>query len=119
MFIGLLNTHFNPLAIYLEDTMVGFAIYIVIDNGIGEIEAIMIDQHYQGRGYGRSAMIELINLLKNEYQCKEVRLSHRKKNDTASKLSLRWTDPFYFLAWDYWLKRWLLYSNGYHSIINN
>ncbi|MBE1442633.1 ribosomal protein S18 acetylase RimI-like enzyme [Paenibacillus sp. OAS669] len=66
--------------------MVGFAIYIVIDNGIGEIDAIMIDQHYQGRGYGRSAVIDLINLLKDEYQCKEVRLSHRKKNDIASKL---------------------------------
>jgi diamine N-acetyltransferase len=66
--------------------MVGFAIYIVNESGIGEIEAFMIDQNHQGRGYGRSAMIELINLLKYEYDCKEIRLSHRRKNDIASKL---------------------------------
>lgn len=80
------ETHFKPLAIYHEDTMVGFAIYFVNETGIGEIEAIMIDQNHQGKGYGRIAMIELINLLKDEYHCEEVRLSHRKKNEIASKL---------------------------------
>lgn len=80
------ETHFNPLAIYLKDIMVGFAIYIVNESGVGEIEAIMIDQNHQGRGYGRSAMMALINLLKYEYHCKEVRLSHRRKNVIASKL---------------------------------
>ena len=56
------ETHFNPLAIYFKDIMVGFAIYTVNESGVGEIEAIMIDQNHQGRGYGRSAMMALINL---------------------------------------------------------
>ncbi|WP_317964576.1 GNAT family N-acetyltransferase [Paenibacillus sp. CCS19] len=80
------ETHFNPLAIYHEDEMVGFAIYCVNETGIGEIEAIMIDQHHQGKGYGRSAMVELIKLLRDQFRCQEVRLSHRKENEIASNL---------------------------------
>jgi diamine N-acetyltransferase len=80
------ETQFIPLAIYYGDTLVGFTVYVANEDGTGEVEAIMIDQHYQRRGYGRQAMELLIHLFQEQHHCHEIKLSHRRNNEIASKL---------------------------------
>lgn len=53
-------------AIYKEDTLVGF-ISMYYDDGDGDFERssygvfkMMIDRRYQGRGYGKEAMVKAI-----------------------------------------------------------
>lgn len=69
---SLLQTKFEkylyPLSIYEKNTMVGFLMYgressterIVLHR-------LMIDEKYQGKGYGKEALKKLINLIKNKY----------------------------------------------------
>lgn len=80
------ETKFNPLAIYYDDILVGFTVYVVNEDGTCEVEAIMIDQNYQRHGYGRKAMELLIKLFKEQHHCTEIKLSHRRKNEIASRL---------------------------------
>jgi GNAT superfamily N-acetyltransferase len=77
---------FRTSAIYHHEILVGFAVYVVNEDGIGEVEAIMVDYKYQQQGYGKAAMNEIIGLLKNQHRCHEIRLSHRRANKAASKL---------------------------------
>jgi diamine N-acetyltransferase len=76
-----------PRAIYADDTMVGFVMY-GRDNETGAdwIIRVMIDARYQGQGYGRAAMQELIALLRQQPDCKEIRLSYVPGNAVAERL---------------------------------
>jgi diamine N-acetyltransferase len=76
-----------PRAIYADDTMVGFAMY-GRDNatGVDWIIRVMIDARHQGQGYGRAAMQELIALLREQPDCKEIRLSYVPGNAVAERL---------------------------------
>lgn len=57
----------NPLGIYLDEIMIGFIMYALDpDDGIHYVNRLMIDEHYQGRGYGKKALEILIEKLKNE-----------------------------------------------------
>ncbi len=56
-----------PLAIYKEDTLVGFAMYCIdTDDGEYWIYRFMIDQRFQGKGYGKLALESLINRIKED-----------------------------------------------------
>ncbi|HLW71746.1 MAG TPA: GNAT family N-acetyltransferase [Candidatus Binataceae bacterium] len=53
------------------------------------IDDILIDEHYQGRGYGRAAMVEVIRLTRREYpRCAVVKLSCHADNQQAARLYL-------------------------------
>jgi diamine N-acetyltransferase len=76
-----------PLAIYLEDKMVGFLLYGKDpDDGRYWIPRIMIDKKNQHNGYGKAAMILLIDILKNKKDCRNVSISHEPENHIADKL---------------------------------
>ena len=76
-----------PLAIYEEDTMVGFTMYwFDRDNQMGWIDRLMVDVKYQGRGYGRDAMKEVIRRLKLHKSCRLIRTSFDPDNETAWSL---------------------------------
>jgi diamine N-acetyltransferase len=52
----------HPLTIYADDTMVGFAMWAIDpDDGSFCIGGFLIDAAHQRRGYGRAAMIALID----------------------------------------------------------
>lgn len=55
---------FRPRAIYREDQPVGFLMYELIESGHrpGECDIFrfMIDQHFQGLGLGRLAMVQVL-----------------------------------------------------------
>jgi diamine N-acetyltransferase len=78
-----------PLAIYQGETMVGFLMYAPTGNeGQYWIWRLMIDKDYQGRGYGRAAMQEAIELLRMPHDCKEIWLDFTPGNVVAERLYL-------------------------------
>lgn len=46
----------------------------------------MIDGKFQGKGYGKLAIKEVIKMLRAREDCKQIRVSHIPHNLTANKL---------------------------------
>jgi diamine N-acetyltransferase len=76
-----------PRAIYAGDEMVGFTMY-GRDPADGScwVVRLMIDQRYQGRGYGRAAMQAVIELLRAYPDCHDIYLGVEPDNPGAQKL---------------------------------
>ncbi len=78
-----------PLALYAENKPVGFAMYC-IDESDREywIYRLMIDQRHQGRGYGRAAMLLLIDRIRSEMdeQRHRIFISFEPENVVAKSL---------------------------------
>src|SRR5438270_3530535 len=67
-----------PLAIYDQDTMIGFLMYghdPEDSEGVYWLLRFMIDKRHQGKGYGRSSLAEILRILRAIPDCKIVRLS--------------------------------------------
>lgn len=55
----------TPLAIYHDGGPVGFIMYCIdVDDGEYWLYRFMIDRHYQGRGYGRQALTQVLERVK-------------------------------------------------------
>ena len=77
----------RPLAVYAGDVLVGFAMYGEDpDDGRWWVVRMMIDERFQGRGYGRGAMVALIALMREEHQCESIRLGVDPANHGAIRL---------------------------------
>jgi diamine N-acetyltransferase len=81
-----------PLAVYDDETLVGFIMYepdpeSSID-GVYFISRLMVDRHYQSKGYGRMAMQQVIERLKKSSDCRAIRTSYVPENTVAAKLYL-------------------------------
>lgn len=69
-----------------EDQMVGFAMYGLSPMlNVYFITRLMIDYNFQGKGYGRSAMLEIIEQMK-QFPCEEIYTSFVPANEKAKKL---------------------------------
>lgn len=76
-----------PFAIYENDQMVGFVMYgYDSKDGRFYLERLMIDERFQGKGYGRAATLEVIDRLKENKHCKEIYLSFVPENTNAEQL---------------------------------
>lgn len=76
-----------PLAVYASDEMVGFVMYSrEPDTGRYWILRLMIDAARQGRGYGRAALLAVIDLLRCRHGCREIILSIDDGNQVAERL---------------------------------
>ncbi|HEX6797080.1 MAG TPA: GNAT family N-acetyltransferase [Ktedonobacterales bacterium] len=75
---------YTPVAIYADETLVGFAMY-THEPWQGEygIVRMMIDQHHQGKGYGRQAVIALDAVLRQMPGCTSIILNVVKANTRA------------------------------------
>ncbi|MDQ3929423.1 MAG: GNAT family N-acetyltransferase [Chloroflexota bacterium] len=78
----------TPKAIYNEEEdLVGFVLYRgerdPDQDPDGWLVRIMIDKRYQGRGYGRRAMEEIIRLVRDDRGCRSIGLSVEPKNRNA------------------------------------
>lgn len=98
------DSNLVPLAVYEaaacgyeqpEVPMIGFTMYEIVA-GVGFIMRLMIDQKYQGQGYGRATMIEVIRRLKLYPDVEIIATSYRKENEIAAKLY----QSLGFTAWD-------------------
>ena len=78
-----------PFGIYDENTPVGFAMY-AINLSYPKYEAyiirLMTDENYQGKGYGRFAMSQLLELIRTDERVRNVGISYEPENDVARKL---------------------------------
>ncbi|MGF7032526.1 diamine N-acetyltransferase [Paenibacillus mucilaginosus] len=80
-------TDFELRAVYKEDDAVGFIVFCnrADENGNHWIPALMIDEKHQGRGYGRAAMEQLIELL-CDMNATRLMIGHRPQNEAAGGL---------------------------------
>ena len=80
----------NPRAIYAGEQMVGFIMYdFEPKEDRGYITRLMVDVAHQGNGYGRAAMLQVIDLFKANPDCKEIYTSVAPANERAKGLYQR------------------------------
>lgn len=76
-----------PLAIYHQNSMVGFIMYGAdSETSRMEMSRLMIDQKYQGKGYGRKATQLLLEQLTHTYGEIELFTSAEPENVSAIRL---------------------------------
>ena len=85
------EAHFSPelvtQAIYAGESMVGFTMYgRDPDSGKVWIIRLMVDQRYQGKGYGRAAMVQVIDRLRQLPECGQIFISYEPENEVAERL---------------------------------
>lgn len=83
------NVEYLPFAIYAGDKMVGFIMhaYEKETSDMYWINGFIIDKKFQGKGYGRAALTEMIDWIKTAFtQCCEIRLTVFHDNQHAKKL---------------------------------
>jgi diamine N-acetyltransferase len=79
-----------PLAIYDEETMIGFVMFAIdkdqIESGKLWICRFMVDEKFQGKGYGKASMDKIIEYAKDKFDYKEVYLSEVPENVRAKRI---------------------------------
>lgn len=79
-----------PSAIYNDDEIVGFVLYGdwgEENPGVWGIARFMIDERFQGKGYGKAAMLEVLRLIRERAPAAlAVNLSYVPQNEGARKL---------------------------------
>jgi diamine N-acetyltransferase len=67
-----------PFAIYDGDTMIGFIMHAFEEHTAHSywINGFLVDSSYQGKGYGKAALLQMIVYIKDRFsQCQEIRLT--------------------------------------------
>jgi len=77
---------YHPLAVYDGEQMVGFTMYGEETPGRWWVIRLMVDQRFQGRGYGKAAMLALIDLMRERHGCDEIVTSDVPGNPIAEGL---------------------------------
>ena len=76
-----------PLAIHADGKMVGFVMYdFEPKEDRGYISRLMIDARFQGKGFGRAAMQQVIDRFKQIPTCREIQTSYEPSNAAAEHL---------------------------------
>jgi len=77
-----------PLAIYNDDTLVGFIMYGIEprDNNEYWIDRLMIDEKYQNNGFGKKALEIIIEKIKQDKTHNKIKISTNPENTIAIKL---------------------------------
>ncbi|WP_409345263.1 GNAT family N-acetyltransferase [Paenibacillus sp. MBLB4367] len=83
-----LEKHLVPLAVYLQASLIGFAVYSAKPDEQGRywIMGLMIGRRHQRRGYGKAALAELVSLLSETYGARAIAIGHCENNTAAAKL---------------------------------
>lgn len=77
----------NPVAVYAGDEMVGFAMFgFDADDGRFYLGRLMIAAAHQGKGYGKAAVLAVIETLRENPDCREIYLSFVPENINAERL---------------------------------
>ena len=69
--------------IYLDNTIIGFAMFSKWKPGNYFLWNYAIDMLHQNKGYGEQALYELFDLMKNQYGAKEITTTYLWGNDHA------------------------------------
>ena len=77
----------HPVCFYDEDVLVGFLMYgLDPDTNRMEMCRLMVDQSAQGKGYGKQAIIQLLDIIKAEYGPIPFYTSIEPENKVAGQL---------------------------------
>ena len=77
----------HPLGIYADGTPVGFAMWAFDPTeGSHWIGGFLVDRAYQRRGYGRAAMLAIMDHLRRSEGATSLALSYRPDNAVARRL---------------------------------
>ena len=79
----------HPFGIYDGETPVGFLMYgynFLHPTQQAFIQRLMVDEKYQGKGYGRVAMEKMLEIFRADERIKTVGISYEPDNDAARKL---------------------------------
>lgn len=75
------------LGIYSEETMVGFVLYDYDESFPGwSMSRFMIGRQYQGKGYGKKAVIEFLDYFKKKHGVDKLYISVSLENSVARKM---------------------------------
>lgn len=92
--------HWNyyPFGAYVGDEPVGFVMYCFNFNHSrfqAYVMRLMVDEKFQGKGYGRETMQQVVDVFRANEQIKNVGISYEPHNDVARKLyaSLGFVEP--------------------------
>lgn len=83
------SVEYIPFAIYDNEKMIGFIMQAYEENTTNMywINGFIIDEKYQGKGFGRAALCEVFDWIINRFtNCKEIRLTVHKDNQIAREL---------------------------------
>jgi diamine N-acetyltransferase len=83
------NYEYTPMVICDADAIIGYVTLVCDPSTFDDywIDDIMIDAIYQGRGYGRVAMNEVLTMFRKRYpKCRTVKLTCFRGNDGAAAL---------------------------------
>jgi len=77
-----------PLAVYAEETMVGFVMYNQrpLKDGSYRLSRLMVDRRYQGHGYGRATVVAVLARMRQIPGCTEILLEYAPTNIAAARL---------------------------------
>jgi len=94
--VSLAEAQFYPgtvcRAVYADEVMVGFVMYgpdaeyAPEEQGAYAFVRLMIDQHHQGKGYGRTAFAAVIDTIKNIPESRVLYTSYDPENTHAGRL---------------------------------
>lgn len=94
--VSLAEAQFYPgtvcRAVYADEVMVGFVMYgpdaeyAPEEQGAYAFVRLMIDQHHQGKGYGRAAFAAVIDTIKNIPESRVLYTSYDPENTHAGRL---------------------------------
>lgn len=77
----------TPRAVYAGGKMVGFTMYWCDpESGTGYIDRLMVADGQQGKGYGRSTMNAVIEILRATPGCQRIQTSYEPTNYVAESL---------------------------------
>ena len=87
-----------PYGIYDDNAPVGFLMYALNFEHPKQqafIQRLMVDEKFQGRGYGRFGMQALLDIFRADERIHEVAISYEPENEGARKLyaSLGFVEP--------------------------
>lgn len=81
----------RPVCLYDGEVLVGFAMYGYIEEAAYNrlwFDRLLIDYHYQGKGYGKEAFELVFTTIRKEYPTLNMYLSVYDENEIATKLYL-------------------------------
>ena len=77
----------EPFAVYNDDELIGFVMFgLDIEDNRYYLVRLMIDEKFQGKGFGKAATLAVIEKMKLVEDCSEIYLSFVPENTNAEKL---------------------------------
>lgn len=83
------NSDWQPVCIYDVNTMIGFSMYGYMrheEQSRVWFDRLIIDAHYQNKGYGRKAVDIILSQIQQEFPDKDIYLSVYEDNSVAISL---------------------------------